>query len=414
MNYALCFRIEQCLMDKNWNKTQLAKHSGVHPSDISRIFKHKQPLSLHNLDAITKALGLDEAFFYAEYMEECYNENHHLDKRRTIQFLYKCAKEGYQQLTHSIINAILEEKSKTIRSKNLMYIFAVAELLFKDGKEKEAYSLYEIIIETMPNRVSEPLAISYYRRFFIVKMTEDGQQALSYVLEQLAYLPNDVKRDAYLWIMAYYFRREQWQEVLYYSERLEAMVYEGEYYGRALQYKSLVLRRLGGSLEEVLNLTARYAQINEFFADIAVGNRLVALLDYGYLEYADEYLTWLENRADIHIGLPRLLEAYVELNRLDDVKSLLKRFEPVIEEISLNEGSIIQQANLRFRYALSLYLFKRNQFQEGLNKLLDVAYSANLIGNIEMLKRCMLLFWTFRSHVTDKQEVVYKQLLSEN
>ncbi len=41
-----------------------------------------------------------------------------------------------------------------------MYIFTVAEMLFKAGKEKEAYPLYEIIIETMPNRFSEPLAIS--------------------------------------------------------------------------------------------------------------------------------------------------------------------------------------------------------------------------------------------------------------
>ncbi|PGY13036.1 hypothetical protein [Bacillus sp. AFS031507] len=84
-------------------------------------------------------------------------------------------------------------------------------------------------------------------------------------------------------------------------------------------------------------LTNQYAQINEFFADFAVGNRLVAFLDYEHLEYADENMSWLENREDIYIGLPRLLEAYVELNRLDDAETLLKRFKPVINEISVSK-----------------------------------------------------------------------------
>ncbi|MEH7484609.1 hypothetical protein V7157_26770, partial [Neobacillus drentensis] len=342
---------------------------------------------------------------------ECFNENQHLDKRRTIQFLYKCAEEGYEKHSQSIINAILEEKSKTIRNKNLMYIFSVAEMLFKAGKEKEAYPLYEIIIETLPNRFSETLAISYFRRFHIVRLTEEGQHALSYVLEQLAYMPTDVKMDAYFSITAFYYRREQWREVLYFAEKLEGMVNDGEYYGRALQYKSFALRRLGGSLEEVLSLTDRYAQINEYFADIAVGNRLVALLDYDFLEYADEYLIWLENRDDIFMGLPRLLEAFVELNRLEDAETLLKRYKPVIDEISVSKEFFKRQAYLRYRYALSLYLCKCRRFQEGINELLEVANSAKKIGNMEMLKRCFLVFWTYRDHMTIEQDVKYKQLL---
>ncbi|TDL75725.1 hypothetical protein E2R56_08045 [Rhodococcus qingshengii] len=413
MNLALLYRIEQCMQAKSWNKTDLAKHSGLHLSDISRIFNHKQPLSLQNLDAITMSLGLDEAALYTDYIEECFNENRHLDKRRTVQFLYKCVSEGYEHHSHAILNAILEEKSKTIRNKNLMYIFSVAEMLFKAGKEQEAYPLYEIIIETMPNRFSEPLAISYFRRFYIVRMTEEGQLALSYVLEQLAYMPIDVKMVAYFVITAFYYRREQWREVLYFAERLESMINEGVYYGRALQYKSFALRRLGGSLEEVLSLTDRYAQINEFFADIATGNRLVALLDYGHLEYADDYLIWLEKRDDIYVGLPRLLEAFVELKRLDDAETLLNRFKHVFDDISVIEDSFKQQAYLRFRFALSMYLCIIQRFQEGMNEVLDVAYSASKIGNMEMLKRCLWLFWTYRNHVTVEQEEKYKQLLHE-
>ncbi|MEH7378154.1 MULTISPECIES: helix-turn-helix domain-containing protein [Bacillaceae] len=66
MNQALLFRIEQYMQEKKWRKIDLAKHSGIHLSDISRIFNHKQPLSLQNLDAITTALGLDEDAFYSD------------------------------------------------------------------------------------------------------------------------------------------------------------------------------------------------------------------------------------------------------------------------------------------------------------------------------------------------------------
>ncbi|MGG1674315.1 helix-turn-helix domain-containing protein [Neobacillus sp. NRS-1170] len=413
MNQALFFRIDQYMEEKKLTKTDIAKHSGIHLSDISRIFNHKQPLSLQNLDAITIALGLEEAFFYGDYIEECFNENQHLDKRRTIQFLYNCAKKGYAEHTHSILNTILEETSKTIRNKNLMYIFSAAEMLLKAGNEQEALPLYEIFIETMPNRFSEPLAISYFRRFYILRMSEDGQKALSYVLEQLAYMPMEVKMEAYLWITAFHYRREQWREVLYYAERLERIVTEGEYYGRALQYKSLALRRLGGSLEEVLCLTEQYAQVNEFFADIAGGNRLVALLDHNHLEYADDYLLWLENREDLYIGLSRVLEAYIELNRLDDAEILLNRYKPVMDEISVSDDSFKQQAYLRFRFARSLFLCKNNQTKEGLDELLEVANSARSIGNMEMLKRCLLLFWSYRNHVNVEQEIKYKQLLNE-
>jgi DNA-binding Xre family transcriptional regulator len=42
MNTALFQKIQHSMKDKNWKKIDLAKSSGIHISDISRILNHKQ------------------------------------------------------------------------------------------------------------------------------------------------------------------------------------------------------------------------------------------------------------------------------------------------------------------------------------------------------------------------------------
>jgi len=413
MNTALYQKIQHSMKEKNWKKIDLSKNSGIHISDISRIFNHKQALSLKHLDAMTKAFGLEAGSLYPYYTEECFNEDRRLDKRRSIQFLYKCITYGYEKQCSDLLQTMKTEKSDSIRADYLTYIFLVAEKLFKAKNEAKSLFLYELIIDYDLDDCSEQLATSYFRRFYIVRVTENGKHALPYVLEHLVCMPREVRMDAYLWITAFYYRREQWGEVLYYAERLENMVKEGEYYARALMYKSFALARLGGSLEEVLALTAQYAQVNDYFADIAAGNRFAAFLDYGQLEYADEYLAWLEDREDLYVGLPKMLEAYVHLNRLEDAKQLLDWYKHIIDDSAVkNDLWLEQKMDLDFRYAQALYQCETLLLPEGLNELLDVAYESNQIGNVERFKKCLLIYWEYRHHATFEQMDKYIQLLS--
>jgi transcriptional regulator with XRE-family HTH domain len=413
MNVALFHEIQKYMQINTWNKTDLAKKSGIHISEISRILNNKQPLSLQNLDAMTNAFGLSEGTLYPYYVEECLNEGNRIDKRRSIQFLNRCAAEGYKKHYTDLINLMLEENSKTIRKKNLVYIFSVAEELFQEGKGEKALPLYEVIIHNDSDRFSENVAISYFRRFYIVRMTDKGQHALTHVLDQLAYMPIDLRKEAYMWIMADYYRREDWVQVLNYAEKLKQLATEGEYYGRALMYKSFALARLGASLEEVLDLTMQYAQVNDFFADTAAGNRYVALLDFGKIEYVDEYLSWLENRDDIYAGLPRILESYVRLNRLEDAHRLITRFKHVINDMATSkEPWLKEKMYLDFRYAYALFQCKCNQFEIGLIELLEVAALSNKIGNMARFKKCLLAFWEYRFYATPQHEEKYTQLLS--
>ena len=399
------------MQEEKWNKTDLAKYTGIHISDISRILNHNQPLSLKHLDRITEALGLVEGSLYSYYAADCFNENQHLDKHRSIKFLYKCVNDGYDQAFHNLIDLMKEEN--IIQPKYLTYLFSVAEKLFAVGKEEKALPLYELIIENELDHFSEQLAISFYRKFYVERMTDKGHQTLTYVLEQLAYMPRGVRKEAYMWIMSFYYRSEQWEEVLYYSKRLERMASEGEYYGRALVYKSFALARLGASLDKVLAIINQYAQVSDYFTEVAVGNRYIPLLDFGQLECVDDYLIWLEDREDIYVGLPRVLETFVQLNRLEDATHLLEKFQYVINDMTVSKESWHKQKMyLNFLYAHALYQCKKEKFPLGLNELLDVAFSANQIGNVKRLQKCLLEYWRYRHLATPEQEDKYIELLN--
>ncbi|MFD4705645.1 helix-turn-helix domain-containing protein [Gottfriedia sp. NPDC058432] len=413
MNTVLYQKIQHYMQKKKWNQSDLSKNTGIHFSDISRILNHKQSLSLKKLDEITKAFGLKEGSFYSYFVQECLSDNKYAEKRTCTQFLYKCAVYGFEKEFHELLRVMMAETSPITRTKYMTYIFSVAEKLFAVGKKEKALPLYEKIIENTSDHFSEQLAISHFRKFYMNSMTEEGEHALTYVLEHLPYMPRGVRREAYLWITAGCYRRQEWKKVLHNAQALERISSEGSYYGIALMYKSFALMRLGAPLDTVLTYIDQYAQVNEFFADIAVGNRYIVLLDYGRLEYVDEYLIWLEGREDLYVGLPRVLEAYVFLSRLDDATRLIERFPHVIEDMAVSkEPWLKQKMYWDFRYAHALYWCKRNQFSKGLDELLDVAEAANQIRNMERLKQCLQVYWEYRSYATIEHEVKYKQLLS--
>ncbi|MFD9625493.1 helix-turn-helix domain-containing protein [Peribacillus muralis] len=411
MNSTLLYIIYKKMDEKKWNQSDLAKYTDIHISDISRIFNDKLPLSLKNLDAITESFRLARGSLYKHYIEECFNKNYHLDKRRSEQFLYRCATEGYTHELDTILNAILEEKVKAIRDKSLLCVFNVAEKVFQDGKNNQALPLYEFFTDNTPNRFSEQVAICYFRIFYMVRLTNKGRHALSNVLEHIAYMPEEFQILSYLWITATYYVHQQWTEVLKYAKKLESDCKEIDHYGRALIYQSLSMARLGAPLNDILEMTTRYAQLNDYYANIAVGNRFVIHLDLGFTQYVDSYLDWLKGRDDFYVGMPRVLEAYVKSGRIAEAKAFIEEYRHMIDEMATSKDPFKQHIYLYFRYTFAMYECTIGNFLDGLDEILDVAYIADNIGNNERFKKCLLLFWEFRKEADMELEEKYLRIL---
>ncbi|MFD4705998.1 hypothetical protein ACFWM3_14175 [Gottfriedia sp. NPDC058432] len=411
MNLKLFHTIMDHMNEKSWNITRLAKNSNMHLTEISRILNHKQSLSLRNLDAITAGLNLEEGTFYSDYIEECFNENKFMDKRRSMEFLYKCASLGYEDLLQNMFNRVLDERSKQILKKNLNYIFLVAEKLFEEKNVLLALPLYECVIESTPDHHSAQLAKSYYRKYYIVRLTEQGPDAEVLVLRHFHNLPQELQLSTYLWIMATCYIRQNWEKVMCYAKALEKIAKEEEYYGRALLYQGFASLRLGGSLEEVLSIIDRYSKVNRCYAELAIGNRFVVYLEFGYYEYVDRYLNWLEGRDDMFAGLPRILEVYLKLGRIDDVEVLLKQYIHIFEENALSNEPFKQQMHLQLCYTHALYQCAKNKFTEGVHEILDVVISAIELGVAKSYSKAFVMFWKYRDKINSEHERKYLQIL---
>lgn len=414
MNEILTYDFQKLMVEKKISRIELSRRSGIHISDISRVFNNKKPLSLHYLDAITKAFDLQEGAFYSKFTELCFNDKRYLDKRRSVAFIYKCSIKGFKKELSFMISEMLEEKSKTIRSKNLQNLFLIAEKLFLEGFENEALPLYEVIINHMPDHSSEEVAISYFRKFYMIRFTKEGQSALIHALEYVSYMPEEFQELTIFWITATYYMLKQWDEVLHYAKRLEKMAQSEDFYGRALIYQGFALTRLDSSLDEVLAIIDRYEKIDDYYAEISVGNRYVTLIVFGKLAYVDDYYNWLKNRDDVYAGLARVIETYVKLGRLDDATNVIARHQNEIDDMSKSSNLFKQHLYLDYCYAHALLKCETNSFNEGLNELIDVAMKVKNSGIHEKFKQCLLAIWQYREYLTPPLEEKYLNLLTTN
>lgn len=414
MNEILLYEFNQLMDGKNWNRAILAKKSNIHISDISRIFNNKKTLSLHYLDMITNAFNLPEGHFYSMYTQLCFNKNRFLDKRRSVAFIYKCAINGFKEELNFMISVMLEESSKTIRSKNLQNLFQIAEQLFNEGKEMEALPLYEIIINHMPDSTSEEVAISYFRKYYINRLTEEGQSTLVHVLDYVSYMPDEFQELSFLWITATYYMLKEWDKVLHYAKRLEKIAKNPENYGHALVYQGFALTRLSSSLMEVLQIIEKYSKVNEYFAEIAMGNRYVALIDFGEIQYVDDYYNWLKNRDDLFVGLPRIIESYVKLGRLETASKIINTHEKELTEMATSPNLFKQHLFLDYCYAQALLKCEKKYFVDGLNDLINVARRVKNAGILEKFNKCLLSIWNYRDHLTAQLDKNYMEMLVED
>ncbi|MCK2004573.1 helix-turn-helix domain-containing protein [[Brevibacterium] frigoritolerans] len=414
MDGMLLHVITTLLDERKWSKKKLSEQSGIHYSDISRIFNNKKPLSLQSLDLITEAFGLPRGTFYAKYIPFCFNEKGHLDKRRSVAFLYRCAVNGYKKEMNDLLDVILEEASKNIRTKNIQNVFLVAEQLFLAGHENEALALYETVINHMPERLSEEVAISHYRIFYMIRLTENGQIAMIRALEYLGYMPDEFQELTLLWITATSYLIKQWDDVLHYAKRLEKITQNEDHQGRALMYQCFALTRKGGSIEEILELIRRYEKINDYYAELAVGNRLVALIDLGELAYVDEYLEWLRDREDVYAGIPRILETLVKQGRLNEAENVIKEFTEEIAEMASSSNFFKQQLYVDYCYAHAFFQCEKGHYSEGLLEFIKVAKKVKNSRIHEKFTQCLLKIWQYRMFLTPELEAKYLQLLSIN
>ncbi|MDQ0492705.1 helix-turn-helix domain-containing protein [Paenibacillus brasilensis] len=215
-------KIETELKQRGYSFSSFSKISGINRGTFSTMLNSNppKPISVRQMDLITKALGYPEGWLYELYIDECFYEGKGHWKR-IKPFLLRCGELGRKDYIQKVLSRLTEDLSY------LPVIYALAEELDANGKGGDAIPFYECVIENEKYRYSERLAISQYKRFKACTMS-DLEKSLELVLKFIPYrnlLPEHYQLEGIHKIINIYFYLHKWDEVEKYGHELKNLAY---------------------------------------------------------------------------------------------------------------------------------------------------------------------------------------------
>ncbi|RAP17477.1 hypothetical protein C2W64_04760 [Brevibacillus laterosporus] len=132
--------IERSMMLFGFRLTQFSKLTEIQSGNLSYILKKDRPITLPQLDRITKAFGYAEGWFYPLYVDDCFS-NGKVVRHKMISFLIRCSEINKFDCIDLVLQKLLEDQ------KNIGIIFSVAEALSENGNGEKAGYFYQLVIE---------------------------------------------------------------------------------------------------------------------------------------------------------------------------------------------------------------------------------------------------------------------------
>lgn len=437
--------IEKNLSRSGHNLASFAKVSGMNRGSLSAILHGNppKPISLGQLDAVTRAFGFPEGWLYPLYVDECFSEDK-VSRRRVEPFLVRCAEIGKYHCIEDVLSRIMEF------SKPLDIIYSVAEKLFAAGKSKESKIFYKIVVENEQDSYSERLAISQYRIFKSLETIVDTEEKLRAVITFEPFrgrLPEEMQLDGLLKLANVCFTLHKWKDMEKYADELRALangIYRERlrmkagrrteelpllrplvlYYAQGYLIKATALTKQE-KYDEAKIYTAGYAdlgwfenldeegrQIVEDFRLFAVANNFTLEMLMGNFSILPAYTAFLaDNPGEILPGLVIIMEAanrygFTADNVLTQFSREMVRFEQFQDPVNVDRL-------YRLRYQISLYLMNRGQYNQGVEYLLQCLSLAIRLNSAKDLIDCVTLFETIRDWATDQQQKKYRTIIRE-
>ncbi|OAB47569.1 hypothetical protein [Paenibacillus antarcticus] len=410
--------------------------SGINKGVISAILNNNppKPISVRQIDLITKALGYDEGALYDLFVEECF-ANEKPNGRRIGSFLIRCSELGKEDTIAQVLTRLME---------NLTYltlVFSLAENLYTSGKMKESIIYYKCVAEHERYQHSERLAISQYRIFraSIGLDTEHNMEATLQFIPYRKRLPENYQLDALSQISNIYYALNKWDKMGQYADELidianivlrsekhrmrgkrpyERLVMDRPlvvYYGYGYLMKGVALEYQGHYKESMKYVLAysdlswiegldvegqlevkkyqMWSAANAFTLEILMGNTSV-LTEYTLLLQ--------DNPKEVLRGLITITKAANEHGfTIDDIlknfHDAIQIFHDPISESSENYKDLfglISFADLC--YQIAIYQFNKKRYREGISRILQsFTIYANINKKREIINS-MSLFEIYR------------------
>ncbi|MGG1649763.1 helix-turn-helix domain-containing protein [Paenibacillus sp. NRS-1780] len=446
-------KIETELKQRGYTFSSFSKISGINRGTFSAMLNSNppKPISVRQMDLITKALGYPDGWLYELYIDECFYEGKGHWKR-IKPFLLRCVELGRQDFIQKVLSRLTEDLSY------VPTIFELAEELHAEGKEKESVPFYECVVQNERYYHSERLAISQYR-LFSYSLSKDLEKNRQLAIKFAPYrknLPENHQLDALLKLVNVYFQAYDCETTMQYAKELEVIatnVYQQQiqvrlknrevkplnterhlivYFGQAYLMQGNA-REKQGLYEEAMEFIPYYADLTGFegldemgilearkFEMWAEANRLNLEILMGNMASLPAYVDLLKsNPAEILQGLLTIMESANKYNHsIDDILLLfaenINEFRDLRTNISYYHTNYNLVTYSRFFLELSRYYFNKGSYSEAIDSMLNsLKASSQLNDKAYYIKSITLLFEKYKDHSTQEQRAEYEKVLKE-
>ncbi|MGG1617623.1 DNA-binding protein [Paenibacillus sp. NRS-1782] len=410
-----------------------------------------KPISVRQMDLITKALNYPEDWLYDLYVDECFYDGRPHWKR-VKPFLIRCVEVGNLRCVEKVLSRLMEDLN------HIPTIFALAEELYEEGKLQEAVPFYECVIENEKYQHSERLAISHYK-IFSISVSENLETNLEAVLRFIPFrnrLPVDFQLDGLLKMANIYYYLHQWKEAERYADELRSVtstvlslkVYKGKnksgkkpintdrhlvvYYGQGYLIKSAALEKQG-FFEEAMEYIRYYENLSWFedldevgqeevqrFKVWAEANKLNLHILMGDVDSLHPYEEFLKkNPPEIIPGLLTILESANKYGF--PINNTLIEFSQEIEGVgdvsSIHDSYYPQSSSLdicaNLFHQIAIYHFNYSNNTAGINYVLKSLKTYLKINDKPNFVQGTALFEKYRHAATPIQKAEYQYIMEE-
>lgn len=428
--------------------SQLGRRTGLNPGTISSILNGHKLIAVDQLDRVTSVMGLEEGYFYSQYIQESMVDAPP-NWRRLKPLLFRCAELNRLDCTQRIVNLLLD---------NLTYsplLFETAEELRDLGELAAAALLYEGVALSERSQHSERLALCQYR-LFTLRLGEDQAKNLEAAIHFEPYVErlDEINQlDALKELANAYRSLRRWNKVFEVAQKMlskASIIYnlsenpdlkrkeQQKKMGRPLffyiAYANLLLSNVydeQGDYEQAINHIGLYSDLSwvkethdealrwkSLFMEWAEANKFVSRLMSGEETAIPEYVVYLRLRQEEQ--LPGLLNILQAANKFEyNIDQTLKGFEDDIQKILKTQSSdiynkqIVSERISRLLYELSRYLLRNENYKTGMEYLLRSLKSSVTINNETSILKCIRLFEKYRGFSSSEITLEYHYLVTE-
>lgn len=399
--------------------SSFAIKSGINSGTLSRFINGNQPLSVSSLDLITKAMNLEEGYFYSLYVNESTP-----NWRRLGPFIMRCAELGKLYCIDQAVDLIIDNPAYS------SLLFDSAEALFHKGNREAALIIYKKVAESEKHQHAERLGLCHYR-IFTCSLNSDQEHNLNCAIQFEAYvkrLPEGVQLDALKDLTNTLLSLNKRNKAKYYAQemgRISRMLYAQKHnrnrphrkpiepakplFGYIL-YSDLLLGSIAADnddYDQALYYLSCYEdqswikesdeaaeRTKEQFREWARGNRYLYELMKGNIEVLEPYIDYISSREnEILRALFKIIQA-ANMYRFE-VDEYLDKFENLIrdhlkrrESVGSYTEHIMDDRFANFLTDVGMYYIRKDNIQKGSRYILDSLEFSYINNNAINIVRC--------------------------